>query len=69
MNQANLHQDLSFVRRYLISTDHKVIAKQYLTLSLFWAVIGAATAYLIRWQIGHPDTEALRLGFHRAASV
>ena len=44
MNQENLHQDLSFVRRYLISTDHKVIAKQYLTLSLFWAVIGAATA-------------------------
>ena len=63
MNQENLHQDLSFVRRYLISTDHKVIAKQYLTLSLFWAVIGAATAYLIRWQIGHPDTEALGWGF------
>jgi cytochrome c oxidase subunit 1 len=63
MNQENLNHDLSFVRRYLVSTDHKVIAKQYLTLSLFWAVIGAATAYLIRWQIGHPDTEALGWGF------
>ncbi|MBM2805852.1 MAG: putative cytochrome c oxidase, subunit, partial [Deltaproteobacteria bacterium] len=63
MNQENLHQDLSFVRRYLISTDHKVIAKQYLTLALFWAVIGAATAYLIRWQIAHPDTEAFGWGY------
>jgi len=57
------HHELSFVRRYIFSTDHKVIAKQYLTLALFWALIGAATAYLIRWQIGHPDTEALGWGF------
>ncbi|MBM4298189.1 MAG: cytochrome c oxidase subunit I [Deltaproteobacteria bacterium] len=47
----------------IFSTDHKVIAKQYLTLSLFWAVIGAFTAYLIRWQIAHPDTEAFGWGF------
>jgi cytochrome c oxidase subunit 1 len=47
----------------IFSTDHKVIAKQYLTLSLFWAVIGALTAYLIRWQIAHPDTEAFGWGF------
>ncbi len=47
----------------VFSTDHKVIAKQYLTLALFWAVIGAATAYLIRWQIAHPDTEAFGWGY------
>jgi cytochrome c oxidase subunit 1 len=47
----------------IFSTDHKVIAKQYLTLSLFWSVIGALTAYLIRWQIAHPDTEAFGWGF------
>ena len=63
MNQEKLHQDLSFVRRYLLSTNHKVIAKQYLTLALFWAVIGAATAYLIRWQVAHPDTEAFGWGY------
>ena len=63
MNRENLHQDLGFVRRHIVSTDHKVIAKQYLTLSLFWAVIGAATAYLIRWQIAHPDTEAFGWGY------
>jgi cytochrome c oxidase subunit 1 len=63
MTQETPHQKPGFVRRYLISTDHKVIAKQYLTLALFWAVMGAATAYLIRWQIGHPDTEAFGWGF------
>jgi cytochrome c oxidase subunit I len=63
MNQENPHHNLGFVRRYIVSTDHKVIAKQYLTLALFWAVMGAATAYLIRWQIAHPDTEALGWGY------
>jgi cytochrome c oxidase subunit 1 len=53
----------SFLSRYIFSTDHKVIAKQYLTLSLLWALMGGATAYLIRWQIAHPDTEAPGWGY------
>ena len=53
----------SFWRRYFFSTDHKVVAKQYLALSLFWALIGGASAYLIRWQIAHPDTEAFGWGY------
>jgi cytochrome c oxidase subunit 1 len=56
-------QHNNFLQRYICSTDHKVVAKQYLTLSLFWALIGGASAYLIRWQIAHPDTEALGWGF------
>lgn len=63
MSQLETHHELSFARRYILSTDHKVIAKQYLSLALFWAAIGAATAYLIRWQIAHPDTEAFGFGF------
>ena len=53
----------SFISRYVFSTDHKVIAKQYLSLSLFWSLLGAGSAYLIRWQIAHPDTEAFGWGF------
>src|SRR3989337_2159605 len=52
-----------FWRSYVFSTDHKVIAKQYLPLGLVWALMGGATAYLIRWQIAHPDTEAPGWGF------
>jgi len=47
----------------IFSTDHKTIAKQYLTLGLFWAIVGGLTSYLIRWQVAYPDTEAPGWGF------
>ena len=46
-----------FIRRYFFSTDHKVIAKQYLLLSLTMALIGGFTSYLIRWQLAWPETD------------
>jgi cytochrome c oxidase subunit 1 len=50
-------------RKYVFSTDHKVIAKQYLGVALFWALMGGGTAYLMRWQLGFPDTEAPGWGY------
>ncbi len=47
----------------IFSTDHKTIAKQYLTLGLFWAIVGGLTSYLIRWQVAYPDTEVPGWGF------
>ncbi len=61
--ETTTHREIVFFRKYIFSTDHKVIAKQYLALSLFWALMGGATAYLIRWQIAHPDTEAPGWGY------
>ncbi len=52
----------SFLSKYIFSTDHKTIGKQFLFLGMFWALIGAATAYLIRWQIAHPNTPAPGFG-------
>jgi len=46
----------SFLRRYLFSVDHKVIAKQYMTLSAVMAIIGGGSSYLIRWQLAWPET-------------
>jgi len=63
MSSETSHAPLGFWRSHVFSTDHKVIAKQYLSLGLFWALMGGATAYLIRWQIAHPDTEAPGWGF------
>ena len=31
----------SFIRKYVFSTDHKVIAKQFLFTGIIWAIIGA----------------------------
>lgn len=50
------HEKKGFWRAYIFSTDHKVIAKQYLALSLFWAIIGGLAAYLIRWELAYPET-------------
>jgi cytochrome c oxidase subunit I len=49
-------QQLGFVRRYIFSTDHKVIGKQYMTLSALMAIIGGFSAYIIRWQLAWPET-------------
>jgi cytochrome c oxidase subunit I len=58
MQVADSHtQPAGFIRRYLFSTDHKVIAKQYLLLSLTMALIGGFTSYLIRWQLAWPETD------------
>ena len=63
MSSETSHAPAGFWRSRVFSTDHKVIAKQYLSLGLFWALMGGATAYLIRWQIAHPDTEAPGWGY------
>ena len=48
------HHELSFIRKYVFSTDHKTIAKQFLFLSLFFLVVGGALAGIMRWQLGYP---------------
>ncbi|MEP7310536.1 MAG: cbb3-type cytochrome c oxidase subunit I [Acidobacteriota bacterium] len=44
-----------FVRRYIFSTDHKIIGIQYIVTGLVMALLGAALAALIRLQLGWPD--------------
>ncbi len=49
------HEPTSFLRRYIFSTDHKVIGIQYLTTGMVMAVIAGAMAMLIRLQLGWPS--------------
>ncbi len=53
----------SFWRSYVFSTDHKTIAKQYLSVGLFWAIAGGLSTYLMRWQLAYPETEIPGWGF------
>jgi cytochrome c oxidase subunit 1 len=48
------HEELSFVRKYLFSTDHKVIAIQFMLYSLFFLLLGGLMAMAVRWQLGFP---------------
>ncbi len=53
----------AFWRRYIFSTDHKMIAKQYLWLGLVMALVGGFTAYLMRWQLAWPETAVAGWGY------
>ncbi len=44
-----------FLRRYVFSTDHKVIGLQYLFTAMFMALVGGALAVLIRYQLAWPE--------------
>jgi cytochrome c oxidase subunit I len=45
---------LSFIQKYIFSTDHKVIAKQFLFMSLLFLILGGTLALMMRWQLGWP---------------
>ncbi|MGD8866626.1 MAG: cbb3-type cytochrome c oxidase subunit I [Gemmatimonadales bacterium] len=50
------HGELSFIRKYVFSTDHKIIGIQFLFTCLLFLVVGGLLAMLIRWQVGFPGT-------------
>lgn len=46
---------LSFVKKFIFSTDHKIIGIQFLFLGLMFMVVGGLLALLIRWQLAWPN--------------
>jgi cytochrome c oxidase subunit 1 len=51
---AGGHHELSFVRKYIFSTDHKIIGIQFLFMSLLFLLVGGILAMMMRWQLGYP---------------
>ncbi len=49
--------NLSFVRRYIFSLDHKIIGIQYILTGLVMAVVGGLLAFLIRLQLAFPGRQ------------
>jgi len=56
------HHDLPWYRKYVFSTDHKVIAKQFMLASLTFMFIGGAFALFIRWQLAYPGQQIPIIG-------
>ena len=48
------HPELSFIRKYVFSTDHKVIGVQFLMSTLLMLLVGGALALGVRWQLAFP---------------
>jgi cytochrome c oxidase subunit 1 len=59
-DHAHEHHEDNFITKYIFSTDHKMIAKQFLITGLFWAFIGGAMSVIFRLQLGFPE---MRLDF------
>ncbi len=48
------HHKESFIKKYIFSTDHKMIAKQYLVTSIFMAVVALILSIFFRLQLAWP---------------
>jgi cytochrome c oxidase subunit I len=49
------HKELGFWRKYVFSTDHKVIGIQYGITSLLFLLFGYSLIMLLRWQLAYPN--------------
>ncbi len=63
MELQHIHPEpTSFVRKWVFSTDHKVIAKQFLWAGLLFLAFGGGLAMLIRWQWSFPGEPVPAVG-------
>src|SRR5262249_14696241 len=52
--EAHPHEEMGFLRKYVFSTDHKIIGLQFLFSTLIFLAIGGFLALLVRIQLGWP---------------
>src|SRR5436190_20162364 len=55
------HPQLGFWRKYIFSTDHKIIGIQYMVTAMAMAVVGGLLSMLMRYQLGWPAATSLTL--------
>src|SRR5689334_19988344 len=51
------HEELGWIRKYVFSTDHKVIGIQYGITSLLFLLFGFCLIMLLRWQVAYPGQQ------------
>src|ERR1700752_2686661 len=51
------HPEMDFIRKYVFSTDHKIIGIQFLFTSIIFLGIGGILALLVRIQLAWPHAE------------
>jgi len=62
-HETHAAHELGFVRTYVFSSDHKMVARQFLFMGLFMMIIGGLLAMLIRYQLAWPETPVPGLGW------
>jgi cytochrome c oxidase subunit I len=56
------HHELGFLRKYLFSTDHKIIGIQYGITALLFLLFGFGLMMMMRWSIAYPNTPVPLVG-------
>src|SRR5439155_7203839 len=56
------HVELGFLRKYIFSTDHKIIGIQFLFSGIIFLLIGGSLAMFFRLQLAWPQAELPILG-------
>src|SRR5688572_30181154 len=56
------HHELGFWRKYVFSTDHKVIGIQYGVSGLLFLLFGFSLMMLMRWQLAYPGVPLPLIG-------
>jgi cytochrome c oxidase subunit 1 len=56
------HHAYGFFRKYIWSTNHKVIGKQFLWSSFFFLFLAGTLALCLRWQLAHPGEPVPLIG-------
>jgi cytochrome c oxidase subunit 1 len=61
-HDAHEHHGPKGILKYIWSTDHKVIAMQYLFTGMFMAIVGGLMAYVFRMQLAFPGVSVPGFG-------
>ena len=61
-HHAAHHEEPGWVRKYLFSTDHKIIAMQYMFTGMALALLAGFFAYVFRMQMAFPGIEVPLFG-------
>ncbi|HWY74563.1 MAG TPA: cbb3-type cytochrome c oxidase subunit I, partial [Verrucomicrobiae bacterium] len=56
------HQELGFLRKYVFSTDHKIIGIQYGITALLFLLFGFGLMMMMRWSIAYPNSPVPLVG-------
>ena len=60
---GHTHHEEPFYRKYIWSTDHKIIGLQYGFTALFFLLVGFCLMMIMRWQLAYPESPIPLVGF------
>jgi cytochrome c oxidase subunit I len=59
---AHEHHEPNWFFKYVFSTDHKQIGRQFMFTTLAWLFVGGLLALIVRWQLGFPGQDVPIVG-------